>query len=337
MWVPRPRPYTRGKRWVFLMLINAEPISAIPVLDLEPFFSGENGALETTAASLRTICETVGFLTIVNHGVPAAFINATFAEAARFHAQSLDAKMQVKANAVLQGYVPVHGSTTRTSPLAAGAKPNENEAFFVRRSGDDAGDPDRWPATLPGFREVTLRYYDAMDALAQRLLPLFARALDLQADFFAPLCDQPLTTLRLTHYPPSAYAANEYGIAPHTDSSFFTLLAQNKIPGLQIRIASGTWIDAEVTPNSFVVNIGDVLHRWSNGRFLSTPHRAFNTSPGPRYAIPYFFHPNPETLIDCLPTCTVEGQAPRFPAMTTEAYMAWFRGRNYEHIREAAA
>jgi isopenicillin N synthase-like dioxygenase len=317
--------------------MNAERITAIPVLDLAPFLAGADGALEHTAADLRTIGETVGFLTIVNHGVPPALIDATFAAAARFHAQSLQAKMQVKANAELQGYVPVHGSTTRTSPLAAGAKPNENEAFFVKRSSQDAGGADLWPSALPGFREATLRYYDAMDAMAQRLLPLFARALDLPADFFASLCDQPLTTLRLTHYPPARYNANEYGIAPHTDSSFFTLLAQNKVPGLQIRTPSGTWIDAEVTPNSFVVNIGDVLHRWSNGRFLSTPHRAFNTSAGPRYAVPYFFHPNPDTMIDCLPTCSVDGQAPRFPAMTVGAYMAWFRGQNYAHIRETAA
>ena len=82
---------------------------------------------------------------------------------------------------------------------------------------------------------------------------------------------------------------------------------------------------------------GDVLHRWSNGRFLSTPHRAFNMSSGPRYAIPYFFHPNPDTMIDCLPTCRIAGEAPRFEAMTVGDYLAWFRSRNYDHIRNAAA
>ncbi|HEY0184158.1 MAG TPA: 2OG-Fe(II) oxygenase family protein [Rhodopila sp.] len=319
------------------MPTTTEPVTTIPVLDLGPFLAGAPGALEETAAQLREICETVGFLTIINHGVPADLIDATFAETARFHAQPLDAKLQVKVNAVMQGYMPVHGSTTRSSALAAGSKPNENEAFFVKRAGDDDGGPDRWPADLPGFREATLRYYDAMDDLGQRLMPLFARALDLPADYFATLCDQPLTSLRLTHYPPAAYGADEYGIAPHTDSSFITLLAQNKVPGLQIRVASGEWIDAEVVPNSFVVNIGDILNRWSNGRFLSTPHRAFNKSKGPRYAIPYFFHPNPDTMIDCLPSCVSEGEQPRFPAMTSAEYMAWFRSQNYRHIREAAA
>ena len=318
------------------MDVNPAPVSTIPVLDLGPFLAGKPGSLVETAVKLREICETIGFLTIVNHGVSPELMEATFAQAARFHEQPHDIKMQVKVNAIMQGYLPLRGSTTRTSTLSVGSKPNENEAFFVKKSGNDDGGDDRWPADLPGYREAVLRYYEAMDDLAQRLLPLFAAALDLPTDYFAPLCTAPMTTLRMSHYPPATYGANEYGIAPHTDSSFFTLLAQNKVPGLQIRTTSGEWIDAAVVPDSFVVNIGDVLHRWSNGRFLSTPHRAFNTSRGPRYAIPYFFHPNPDTLIDCLPSCSVPGEAPRFEAMTVAEYMAWFRGQNYDHLREKA-
>ncbi len=313
------------------------PASMIPVVDLGPFLAGAPGACEATAAELRIVCETIGFFTIVNHGVPAELIEATFAEAARFHAQPIEAKLRVKANAVMQGYLPLRGSTSRASNLITATKPNENEAFFIKRSGDDCGAADRWPSDLPGFREATLRYYDAMDALAQSLMPLYARALDLPADYFATLCDRPLSSLRLTHYPPARYGADEYGLAPHTNSTFLTLLAQNKVPGLQIRASDGTWFDADVVPNGFVVNTGDVLHRWSNGRFLSTPHRAFNLSSGPRYAIPYFFHPNPDTMIDCLPTCRIAGEAPRFEAMTAGDYLAWFRGRNYDHIRNAAA
>jgi isopenicillin N synthase-like dioxygenase len=92
-----------------------------------------------------------------------------------------------------------------------------------------------------------------------------------------------------------------------------------------------------VIPQTFVVNTGDILNRWTNGRFLSTPHRAFNTMQSPRYAIPYFFHPNPDTLVEALPTCTGEGNPPRFPAQTVGEYMAWFRGQNYNHFRKGAA
>lgn len=315
--------------------MGATVTTNLPVLDLAPYMAGEAGAAERLAAELREINETIGFMTIIGHGVPAELTQATFDQAARFHAQPIDDKLAVKVNLQMQGYLPMRGSTTRTSTLSTGNKPNENEAFFIKRVVGEAGDNDgRWPADLPGFRETALQYYDAMDDLAQKLLPLYALALGLQRDYFADKCDKPLTGLRLTHYPPVAYGSDQYGIAPHSDSSFITLLAQNKVPGLQVKTREGNWIDAEVIPNSFVVNTGDVLHRWTNGRFLSTPHRAFNTSQSARYAIPFFFHPNPDTLIDCLPGCEVAGEAPRFPAMTTEEYMSWFRGRNYDHVRK---
>jgi len=216
----------------------------IPVLDLGPYREGAPGALDATAAELRRVCETVGFLTIVNHGVPASLIDETFAAAVAFHAQPLDIKMRAKVDSDMRGYVPLRGSTTRATALTEARKPNENEAFFMKRQRQpdgsvDLGMPDRWPAEPAGFGDTALRYYDAMDGLAQRLLPLYARALDLPADFFATLCDRPLTNLRFTHYPPADYGADEYGLAPHTDSSFFTLLAQNKVPGLQIRTVEG--------------------------------------------------------------------------------------------------
>jgi isopenicillin N synthase-like dioxygenase len=318
------------------MPLDHHATTAIPVLDIEPFLAGAPGAAEATATELRRICETVGFLYVTGHGVPAALIAETFAAAARFHAQPEEAKLAVKVNTQLQGYMPLRGSTTRSSPLSPARKPNENEAFFVKRTAEDDSNGGRWPEALPRFREIALRYYDAMDALAQSLLPLYARALGLDPDHFAARCDRPLTGLRLTHYPPCDYGADEFGIAPHTDSSFFTLLAQNEVPGLQIRTTAGEWIEAPVVPASFVVNTGDILHRWSNGRFLSTPHRAFNTSPGPRYAIPYFFHPNPDAVIECLPGCAAPGEAPKFEPITTEGYMAWFRGQNYDHVRQAA-
>ena len=299
----------------------------IPLLDLGPFLAGELGALEATAARLCHINETVGFLYIANHGVPQSLIDDTFDATRRFHSQATEDKLALKVDATMQGYLPMRGSTTRSSTVAVNTKPNENEAFFLKRNSD------RWPPGVPGFRETTLAYYAATEALARRMLPLYAVALDLPPDYFDAKCTEPFSSLRLTHYPPvSAYAEGTFGIAPHTDSSFVTLLAQNKVPGLQIRLTDGQWIDAPVVDGTFIVNTGNVLHRWTNGRFLSTPHRAFNTSSQPRYAIPYFFHPNAETVIECLPTCS--GSGPAEDPITVADYMAWFRGQNYNHLRQ---
>ena len=311
-----------------------DAITDIPLLDLGPYLTGKPGALEATAARLRHINETIGFLYIANHGVPRSLIDATFDATARFHAQPDEDKLALKVDAGMQGYLPMRGSTTRSSKVAINTKPNENEAFFLKR------DSDRWPDRVPGFKQAACAYYAAAEALARRMLPLYAVALDLPPDHFDAKCTEPFSSLRLTHYPPVAeYAEGTFGIAPHTDSSFITLLAQNRVPGLQIRLTDGTWIDAPVVDGTFIVNTGDVLHRWTNGRFLSTPHRAFNTSSQPRYAIPYFFHPNADTLIECLPTCLQPGEVPRHEPITVAGYMAWFRGQNYNHLRkpEAAA
>lgn len=302
----------------------------IPILDLA-------APPRALAAELRRINETVGFMTIVNHGVDQALIDATFAMAARFHALPMDTKLALKIDESFQGYLPYKASTARANGLVAIRKPNENEAFFVNPERDPARPANRWPAALPEFGPTTLRYFAAVEDLAQRLLPLYAMALDLPEGFFSERCTTPLSMLRLTHYPPVEYGADEYGIAPHTDSSFITLLAQNPTPGLQLRTTEGAWIDVPPIPGSFVVNTGDVLGRWTNGRFLSTPHRAFNLTGAARYAIPFFFHPNLETRMDCLPGCSGPDNPMRFPEQTVAEYWAWFRGSNYDPLREKKA
>ncbi|MBN8746087.1 2-oxoglutarate-dependent ethylene/succinate-forming enzyme [Xylophilus ampelinus] len=314
----------------------------IPVIDLQAAFAGNDTARAGAAAQLRHACENIGFLYIKGHGVDQALVDATFAAARRFHDQPLEQKLKIRVNENMQGYMPVHGSTTRTSGLAGKSKPNENEAFFLQReippTHPKFGFPQRtanvWPEGLPGFKETVLAYYKAMDELVGRLLPVYALALDMPADFFSGAFGESMSTLRLTHYPEMEYGEGSYGVAPHTDSSFITLLAQNKVAGLQLMSQQGEWIDAPAIDGTFVVNTGDMLHRWSNGRFLSTPHRAYNLSNTERYAIPYFCHPDPEFPMVCIPSCTSEGNPPRFPTQTSLEYIEWHKSRSYHHINQ---
>lgn len=318
--------------------------TAIPVIDLSDAFAGRPGASEAAAAQLQHACERIGFLYISGHGVDQALIDGTFAAAVKFHDQPLDRKMKLKVNEYMQGYMPMRGSTSRALALSGTTKPNENEAFFLQRefAPSDAGfgtpprTPNVWPDDMPGFRETVLAYYAAMDSLVARLLPIYARALDLPADFFQGAFKQSMSTLRLTHYPAMDYGSESFGIAPHTDSSFITLLAQNKVSGLQLMTQDGQWLDAPSIAGTFVVNTGDMLNRWSNGRFLSTPHRAYNLSPEERYAIPYFCHPDPDFVMACLPSCTDAAHPPLHPPMSAMQYMSWFNGRNYDHVHGQA-
>jgi isopenicillin N synthase-like dioxygenase len=177
----------------------------------------------------------------------------------------------------------------------------------------------------------------AMEALGRRLVPIYAVALGLPADYFDAMFAKPNMIQRLTHYPPREnYEDDEFSIAPHTDSGFMTLLAPSKVPGLSIRLPDGTWFDAPSIEGAFVVNGGDILRRWTNDRFLSTPHRAINRSGQHRYAIPFFFDPHPDTLIACVPSCCAPDHPPRYEPVTYDQYALWYATQNYVHLARSA-
>lgn len=320
----------------------------IPVLDAEAYLAGAPGALDCLAADLRYAFENVGFYYLRGHGVDAAQITAVFGQAKRFHAQPLDRKMALKINEHNIGYMPMKGSLARTSKVNDNTRPSVNEAFFLRRE-RTPDDPDvvanvplrglnRWPRGLPGFRDIVLGYMTAMEQLGRRMVPVYARALNLPADYFDAMFRQPNVIQRLSHYPAQPrYEDNEFSIAPHTDSGFMTLLAPNEVPGLSIRLPDGKWFDAPAVPNAYVVNGGDILRRWTNDRFLSTPHRVINASGRERYAIPFFFDPHPDTLITCLPSCQDAASPPKYEPITYHDYAVWYARRNYVHQEEQAA
>jgi isopenicillin N synthase-like dioxygenase len=311
----------------------------IPVVDLGPYLAARPGAAAATAAEIGRALEDVGFLVVVNHGIPQALIDDTFAEARRFHAQPMDAKLALRMNEHNNGYMTLGRYAVWTSDVNANDKPDLNEAFFVKRergpddplirAGRRFAGPNQWPPQLPGFRETVLAYTGAVDVLGQRLLPLCAAALDLPPGAFDDAFAESQFSFRLTHYPPVAAEANQFGIAPHTDSNFLTFLAQSAVPGLQVRMPDGTWVDVPYLPGSFAVNSGDMMQRWTNNRFKSTPHRVLPPVGTPRYAIPYFFGPHLDTEIVCLPTCLGPGNPARYPPITYAAYLEWWYDANY--------
>jgi isopenicillin N synthase-like dioxygenase len=321
--------------------------SEIPLIDVSGFLAGRPDAAKRAAAELRFAFEKVGFYYLAGHGVPQALIDATYDAAARFHAQPLEAKLAVKVDEHNIGYMPI---ARKPPPNAAaqGKKPSQNEAYFLRRE-RSPDDPDvvsnrrfhamnKWPAGLPGFRETTLAYMDALEALCRKLVPLYALALDLPATFFDACFARPHMILRLSRYP-LIDAADEStaSLVPHTDSGFMTLLPPNKVQGLSILLPDGRWMDAPYVEGAFVVNGGDILHRWTNERFLSTPHRVRNVSGHVRYAIPFFCDPDHDTVIECLPSCRSEAQPAKYPPIKFGDYALWFATQRYEHLQNVAA
>jgi isopenicillin N synthase-like dioxygenase len=314
------------------------------------YVNQEPGALEALGAELRVALEQVGFYYLRGHGVSQRLIDEVFAACAQFHAQPLATKMALRANEHNVGYMPVNGYVSKSSRVEQATRPNLVEAFFVKRD-LPADHPDvlaniryrctnQWPTPLAclGFRETVVAYCNAMEHLCKRMLPVYAVALDLDPGYFDTAFAEPQYALRLSHYPPAESGeADQYGVAPHTDSSFLTMLAQSALPGLAIRLRSGDWIDAPIVPGAFLVNSGDMLRRWTNHRCLSTPHRVINRNANRhRYAIPFFFDATYNYPMACLPTCQGPDNPPRYAPTTYLDYMRWF-ARQYDHVRDRDA
>jgi isopenicillin N synthase-like dioxygenase len=321
----------------------------IPVLDLGPLLAGEPGAIIRLGAELRRAFTEVGFYFIRNHGVPQAQVDAAFEAAAAYHALPLETKLGMRFNEHNMGYLPIAGATTRMNALEKVQKPNFNEALFIKRE-LPADHPDilagcrfrgrnRWPAELPGFRETVLGYAAAMEALGRRLVPIYAVALGLPADWFDDKFQEPMFTLRMTHYPqqPPTAPDDEWGLAPHADTSFMTILAQNKVPGLSLRLPDGSWIDAPAPEGAFLVNGGMMLRRWTNHRFLATPHRVTNRSGGERYAIPFFMDADYHAPMAPIPTCVDQANPALYPTFNYLDFMGQYAGANYKTGEGAAA
>ena len=292
----------------------------IPVLDVSAIHSGDLQEKRALAQRFAEVYGTTGFGYIDNHGVPADLIDAIFAASKEFHDAPPATKMAVELNRNHRGYIPINTSTDVNSKLADVKKPNQSESFMVMRedapdaaevvAGDYLAGPNQWPE-LSNFREPVEAYQSALTDLALGLVEIVALALDADPQHLRAQFSPPTTWLRLLYYPPAPPIDDPelYGSAPHTDFGFLTILAQDEIGGLQVQTPAGNWIDAPRIPGTFVVNVGDMLHRWSNGRLKSTPHRVINRSGMPRYSCPFFFDPNVSTDIEPLPS-TITAQTP---------------------------
>jgi isopenicillin N synthase-like dioxygenase len=318
----------------------------IPVIDFGPAFRQETGALDDVAAAVRHACERIGFFYMAGHGVDQAIIDAAFAASRELHAMPVEHKLKLKINENNIGYLPVNQSMQRASTVHKAVRPNYNESFFIShdRGADHpdvvAGKPlrgrNQWPEGHERMRAAMLRYFKALESAAERMLPVLARALDMPADHFAPFfANEAHAQLRFLHYPPQAIDDDEqFGQAPHTDNSFITMLAREDVPGLAVRLPSGEWLAPPVIPGTFLVNLGNMMKRWSNDRFLSTPHGVLNDSGTDRYSIAFFYSPNPASVVECLPSCTDAANPPRYPPAVYGDLILEFFNANYFHRKE---
>lgn len=285
----------------------------LPIVNIAPFLGGDPAAKARVAREFGAALEDTGFAIITGHGVPEDLAQQTYDAMAGFFDQPMEAKTVYTPpeKAKGRGYLPV-GIESVAKTLTGETPPDLCEALVFaapHRAENDA--KNYWPEEPPELERLVREWTGEMTALSRHLARLSALALDLDETFFDADYADPALTLRFVNYPdqPEAPKPGQLRYGEHHDYGALTILRQDAAPGgLQIRDDDGVWKEAPVVPESFVINVGDLLARWTNNRWRSTLHRVSNpprelTGSTRRLSMVAFTGPNEDTEIACLPSC----------------------------------
>jgi len=295
----------------------------VPIIDIAPFLKGSPDEQQQVVAEVEQACREIGFMTIVGHGIPQTVINKTYQTAKRFFDRPLEEKMAVQRteSSYGWGYVPMQAESLAAS-IGQITPGDLKETMSIGPV--HADNAKLWPANPPELMEAWSNYYQALEQLGQTLMHIFATALDLKEDYFDDKFVGHNSFLRVLNYPEleEAPLPDQLRAGPHTDYGCLTILRSENVPGgLQVRNRAGEWVDVKVTPECFIVNIGDMLMHWTNDRWISTLHQVI---PPPhdakggtrRISMAYFYHPNDNAMITCIESCWGPDNPPKYEPVT---------------------
>ena len=315
--------------------------NVVPVIDLTPYFHGDAAAKAALAKEVDRACRTIGFLVISGHGVPKELLERTNRATRAF----FDLPMAVKQSYITsspyhsRGYFGMETSTLAATigeeglpdfreMFAVGQHQiDEADPYFTSPGGQRSFEPNIYPSEVPEAQAAWDEYFDAMTELSTALMRIFALALDLDEHFFDDKIDKHITNLTLSNYPDQEKppGPNQLRAGPHTDYGSFTILkTEDKPGGLEVRAPDGHWEPVPIVPDAFIINIGDLMARWTNDRWVSTMHRVVNpprdvTSGTRRQSLIFFHQPNYDAVVECLPSCVDEGA--KYPVTTSGRHL----------------
>jgi isopenicillin N synthase-like dioxygenase len=288
-------------------------LPTIPTIDIAPFISGSTADKQHVATAVGQATEQIGFFMITGHGVPIEIVDRTYSIAEQFFNLPLSVKMQTQTLSGC-GYIPLQAENLAAT-LGAITPGDLKESFNI----SSRSTQNVWPSNLATLEPICMAYFEALEHVATVLMRLFALALTLPESYFDSMINPPNAVLRLANYPDQEHKPlpGQLRAGEHTDYGCLTIVWPDTAPGgLQVYHRSGVWIDVVTPPDAFVVNIGDMMQRWTNDRWRSTLHRVANpTQPqkSRRQSMVFFHNPHDEIVISCLESCCSSTNPPRYP------------------------
>lgn len=312
----------------------------LPVIDLSEFVGGTVICRQKIADAVVHACETSGFFYISGHGIPAILFEEARQVALEFFHGSAKAKSRVHISTVPhhRGYIGNYDVAPDTDKGG-----DMREAFKVGlelgtadpdyRAGITLYGPNVWPQGMPRFHEKIYRIYKNFMGLSDSIFSLFAVGLNLPDDHFVPLTRKPASIMNVNYYPPTRDEPGTElsGIGAHSDYEAFAMLWQDDVGGLQIESPEGEWQAVEPLNNTLVINIGDLMSRWTNDRFRATRHRVINSKGKERVSFACFGNTNYHALIECIPSCLDENNPPKYAPITSGDYLMKAIKRTYAY------
>ncbi|MGD9537967.1 MAG: isopenicillin N synthase family dioxygenase [Alphaproteobacteria bacterium] len=319
-------------------------VNEVPVIDFGGIYSPSFAERKKVGAAVRDACMHIGFFYIKNHAFPASVIKRAQEAMARFFALPVEEKMKIHylASPNHRGYVPLKGIQADHSlkggdlheAIEMAHDLPEDDPHYLQ--GIRFYGPNNWPANPPDFRWALGTYFDVQLELGATICRAMALALDMPEDYFLKLYTKPMSRLRVCYYPPHEGKIDPafLGIGAHTDYECFTTVWQDE-PGLQVLNAAGEWIECPPIDGTFVVNLGDLMHRWTNDLFVSTMHRVINLSGRPRYSLAQFFGVDHDAVVEGLPTCCSPENPWRYTPITVAAHTEQMVAKTYHYAGDS--
>ena len=308
-------------------------MGVVSTINLDRFLCGNSANQKAVATETDHICSEIGFLSVVGHGVSDTIIQNIYDRSKCFFRDSIEAKLSVAQTKpdIIRGYIGLGKSALGntigddTPPdlketFSMGPEAMENNPYFTAPGSRSHFAPNRWPVSDPHFKDAWLAYWNAMTKLSENLMQLFAHALGLENDHFSIYIDRHISVLSAMYYPdqPKPPKPGQLRAGAHTDFGTMTILKPDSAPGgLQVLTKDGSFKPVSVPPDAFVVNIGDMMARWTNDRWVSTMHRVVNPPldqklSAERLSLGFFHQPNYDAVVSCLPNCKEVGKSAKY-------------------------